>query len=200
MRVRMASKGDRLGRGTDWTFMMLENLRQDTRRLREIKTKSWPWYLIESLLFENGYQAVVLYRLGSWFKRHGIPVMGPLVARFSLFLTGVDIAPGAEIGPGFRIAHGVGLVIGDQVKMGSGALLLHQVTVGAATTGSRDRMPVLGDNVFVGAGATIIGGVKVGSNVFIGANALITEDLPDDCKAIVEQRLDVVRRERPQSA
>ena len=86
---------------------MLDNLREDTRRLREIKTKPFPWYVIESLLFETGYQAVVLHRIAHWFKTHGIPVLGPLFARLNQFYTGVDIGPGAEIGPGLRIAHAV---------------------------------------------------------------------------------------------
>ncbi|MDH3404800.1 MAG: hypothetical protein OEP45_14365, partial [Acidobacteriota bacterium] len=62
---------------------MLENLKEDTRRLREIKSKRFPWYVIESLLFENGYQAVVLHRFAHWFRSRGIPVVGPLVARIS---------------------------------------------------------------------------------------------------------------------
>ena len=84
----------------------MANLGEDTRRLRSIKKKRFPWYVLESLLFENGYQAVVLYRIASFFKRNGIPLLGPLFARLSLFLTGVDIAPGAEIGPGFAVGLG----------------------------------------------------------------------------------------------
>ena len=92
---------------------MLDNLKRDTRRLREIKAKPFPFYVIESLLFENGYQAVVAYRLASWFKHRRIPLFGPLFARLGLFFTGVDISPGAVIGPGLRISHGNGIVIGN---------------------------------------------------------------------------------------
>jgi SAM-dependent methyltransferase len=74
---------------------MFDNLRQDTRRLREVKPRPFPWYVLESLLFETGYQAVVLHRLAHWFKRHRIPFFGPLVARWNQFTTGVDIAPAA---------------------------------------------------------------------------------------------------------
>ena len=90
---------------------MFDNLRADTRRLREIKTKPFPWYVLESLLFETGYQAVVLHRLAHWFRSRGIPVFGPALARYNQFLTGVDIAPQAVIGPGLRIAHGTGIVV-----------------------------------------------------------------------------------------
>ena len=81
---------------------MFDNLKRDTRRLREIKTKPFPFYVLESLLFENGYQAVVAYRLASWFKHRGIPLFGPLFARLGLLFTGVDISPGADIDPVVR--------------------------------------------------------------------------------------------------
>ena len=157
--------------------------------LKAIKKKGGPWYLLEGLLFENGYQAVVLYRVASWFKRHGIPFFGPFFARLSLFLTGVDIAPGAEIGPGLLVSHGVGLVIGDRVRLGENAVLLHQVTIGAPDRGRVEEMPVVGDNLYVGAGARLIGAITVGDNVIIGANAVITEDVPSDTRIVVRQEL-----------
>ena len=85
---------------------MLDNLKEDTRRLKMIKSKAFPWYVIESLLFETGYQAVVLYRIAHWFKSRRVPVLGPLFARLGQFLTGVDISPGAVIGPGLRLFFG----------------------------------------------------------------------------------------------
>lgn len=173
---------------------MLDNLREDTRRLKEIKTKPFPWYVIESLLFENGYQAVVLHRIAHWFKAHGIPVLGPLVARYNQFLTGVDIGPGAEIGPGLRIAHGNGIVIGGYAKIGSNALLLHQVTIGAPSPERVAKMPVIGDNVFIGAGAKVIGGIRVGNNVFIGVNAIVAQNIPDDSRVLCKSEIDISQR------
>ena len=159
---------------------MFRNLAADTRRLREIKRKGFPWYVIESLLFENGYQAVVLYRMASAFKRWRIPVLGPLIARAGLFLTGVDIAPRATIGPGLLISHGTGLVIGDAVRIGSGCTLLHQVTLGAPGTRRRGEMPQVGNNAYLGAGACLIGGISLGDNVFVGAGVVVTDDVPSD--------------------
>jgi serine O-acetyltransferase len=169
------------------------NLRKDTRRLREIKSKPYPFYVLESLLFENGYQAVVMHRIAHWFRSRGIPVIGPLVARVSLFLTGVDIAPEAVIGPGLRIAHGVGLVIGNKARLGAQATLLHQVTIGAPSTRRITEMPRLGDDVFVAAGARLIGGITVGDRVFIGANTVLTRDVPSDAKVATaaEPQVDV---------
>src|SRR5687768_9783813 len=163
---------------------MLDNLRADTRRLREIKTKPAPWYVLESLLFENGYQAVVLHRIAHWFKRRGVPVLGPLFARLSLFLTGVDIAPGAEIGPGLRIAHGVGLVVGGYARIGANALLLQNVTVGSPSPARVQQMPTIGANAFIGAGAQVIGPINVGDDVVIGVGAIVAEDVPSGSRVV----------------
>ena len=161
---------------------MLKNLREDTRRLRAIKTKPFPFYVVESLLFENGYQAVVLYRIAHWFKSRRVPVLGPFFARLSLFLTSVDIAPGARIGPGLFISHGIGLVIGAGVRIGRNGTLLHQVTIGAPTGRRLEQMPTLGDNVFVGAGSRLIGKIEIGDDVFIGVNCVVTRGIPAGTK------------------
>ncbi len=161
---------------------MLRNLREDTRRLREIKTRPFPWYVLESLLFENGYQAVVLYRIAHWFKSRRIPALGPFFARLSLLLTSVDIAPAARIGPGLFISHGIGLVIGNGVRIGRNGTLLHQVTIGAPTGKRLDQMPKLGSNVFVGAGSRLIGQVEIGDDVFIGVNCVVVQDIPSGTK------------------
>jgi serine O-acetyltransferase len=173
---------------------MFDNLREDTRKLKLIKTKSFPWYVLESLLFENGYQAVVLYRMASWFKRHKIPFFGPFLARLSLFLNGVDVSPAAQIGPGLMIVHGVGLVIGNEARIGRDAMLLHQVTIGAPAYERRGSMPKLGDNVFVAAGSRLIGDIEIGDNVFVGANSVITRDVPANSRVVSSGELKIVPR------
>ena len=165
---------------------MLANLRRDTQRLREIKKKRFPFYVLESLLFENGYQAVVLYRLAAWFKHRRIPVLGPLFARLGLWLTGVDIAPGAVIGPGLMISHGIGLVIGNRACLGEDVTLLHQVTLGAPSNRRIGDMPKVGDRVFIGAGAKLIGGIEIGDDVFIGVNAVVTRNIPAGSKVVTK--------------
>ena len=171
---------------------MFDNLKRDTRRLREIKSKPFPFYVLESLLFENGYQAVVAYRLASWFKHRRVPVLGPLVARLGLLFTGVDVSPGAVIGPGLRISHGNGIVIGNGTRIGEDALLLHQVTLGAASDRRIGEMPTIGDRVFIGAGAKLIGGITVGDDVFIGVNAIVARDVPSRSKVTCGSGIDVV--------
>ncbi len=170
---------------------MWENLREDTRRLRDVKTKPFPWYVVESLLFETGYQAVVLHRMAHWCKRHRIPVLGPAIARLNQFLTGVDIAPAAQFGPGLRISHGTGIVVGWKTVVGRDCLMMQNVTLGAPTTARLGEMPKLGDRVTLGAGASIIGAVAVGDDVFVGAHALVTEDIPASHKVLAKAELEI---------
>lgn len=170
---------------------MWENLREDTRRLRDIKPRAFPWYVIESLLFETGYQAVVLHRLAHWFKRHRIPFFGPAIARFNQFVTGVDIAPAAEFGPGLRISHGTGIVVGWKTVVGRDCLMMQNVTLGAPTTSRLDAMPKLGDRVTLGAGASVIGAVTVGDDVFVGAHVLVTVDVPAGSKVVAKTELEI---------
>lgn len=178
---------------------MFENLKHDTRWLRSIKKKPFPFYILESLLFENGYQAVVLHRIAHWFKRRGIPIAGPFFHRLSIFLTGVDISPAARIGPGFRISHGVGLVIGAHARIGADCLLMHGVTLGAPTLERIEEMPTLGNQVVVGAGATILGGIKVGDNVLVGVGTVVTQDVPPNMKVLPRRELEVVPRRQQTS-
>lgn len=174
---------------------MWANLRADTRRLRAIKTKPFPWYVFESLLFENGYQAVVLHRLAHWFKAKGVPVLGPAIARWNHFLTGVDIAPAAKIGPGLRIAHGTGIVVGNAVEIGADCLLMQGVTLGAPTQARIGEMPKVGDRVTLGAQAAVIGPVEIGDDVFVGAHVLVTRDLPARSRVTAKVELEVRTRD-----
>jgi len=179
---------------------MCRNLRDDTRRLRETHARGFPWYVLESLLFDNGYQAVLLHRLAHWFRRRRIPFVGPALARLNLFLTGVDIAPAAEFGPGLRISHGVGVVVGNAVRVGSRALLMQGVTLGAPTVARIGEMPRLGDDVVLGAYAAVIGGITVGDRVLVAAHALVTESVPDDTKVLPRAGVEMRPRQRPVSA
>jgi serine O-acetyltransferase len=173
---------------------VFDNLRQDAARLAEVKGKPLARCVVEGLLFENGFQAVVLHRVAHWFRSRNIRVLGPFFARWNLFLTGVDIAPSAVIGPGLYISHGTGLVIGGGARLGARAFLLQGVTIGAPTPARVAQMPTLGDDVFVGAGACIIGDIRVGSRVFIGVNAVVARDVPDDCKVLAAGGVEVTPR------
>ena len=156
----------------------MKNLAADARKLQDKGDRSLAFYVIEAILFDNGFQAVVLHRIAACLKRWGIPVLPAWVARYNIFSTGVDINPSAEIGPGLRISHGVGIVIGGSASLGSDAIVLHQVTVGSPSQGRVAEMPVIGDRVFLSAGCKLIGKITIGDDVAIGPNAVVTQDIP----------------------
>jgi serine O-acetyltransferase len=173
---------------------VLDCVRQDVDRYCRVNGRRSLRVVVGALLFDNGLQAVLLHRLAHELRRRRVPALGPLVARLSLFLTGVDISPTADIGPGLYVAHGVGLVVGGSARVGARAFLLQQATIGAPSQARLGEMPVLGDDVFVGAGARLIGPIRIGHRVFVGTNAVVTCDLPDDARAVSAAGLEVTGR------
>jgi serine O-acetyltransferase len=124
-------------------------------------------------------------------------LLGPALARFNQFVTGVDIAPAAKIGPGLRIAHGTGIVVGNGVRIGRDCLLMQNVTLGAPTTARIAEMPVIGDRVVLGAGCAVIGRVTVGDDSIVGAHALVTQDVPAATRALARAGVDLRPRGGP---
>lgn len=174
---------------------MLANLRRDAARLAAARGISALRATVEGLLFDNGFQAVVFYRLASWFKRHRIPFFGPFFCRLGVLFTGAELSPAAEIGPGLRITHGVGLVVGGFAKIGADAQLLHGVTIGSPAEARLEAMPVIGDRAFIATGATLIGAITIGDDVFIGAHALVTQDIESGSKVLSTPGIEI----RPKS-
>ena len=173
---------------------MWDHIRADTQRLRSAYPRPFPLYVVEALLFENGYQAVVCHRIANWCKRHRIPFLGPLFARWGLFVTGVDISANASLGPGLRISHGVGTVIGGYARIGCGALILHGVTLGSPSEGRVQQMPTVGDRAFIGTGATLIGEITIGDDVIIGPHALVTASVPANSRVMSDRTLEISPR------
>jgi serine O-acetyltransferase len=101
-----------------------------------------------------------------------------MLSNWARFLTGIEIHPGATIGKRLVIDHGVGVVIGETAIIGDDVLLYHGVTLGAKENISTDRHPIIGSQVVIGAGAKVIGRITVGDNSYIGANTVVTKDIP----------------------
>jgi serine O-acetyltransferase len=179
---------------------MFDTLRADARRLSESKPGSLFRAVVDALLFDAGYQATLLHRMAHWCKRHRVVGVGPALARWNQFATGVDIAPAARIGPGLRISHGTGIVIGNGVVVGRDCLLMQNVTLGAPTAARIAEMPTIGDRVVLGAGSAVIGRVIVGDDVFVGAHALITEDIPAGSKVLAKGGIEIRPRATTSSA
>ncbi len=140
---------------------------------------------LQRIITRPGPLAIALYRASHALWRKGLHTLAEVIWRLNLFLTGADIHPGAEIGGGLRITHTSGIVVGNGAKIGSNVTLLHEVTLGGASRAFfeegpvHDGLPQVGDGSKIGAGAKLLGPIHVGRNVFIGANAVVSKDLPD---------------------
>lgn len=153
------------------------NFRRDLRRIREIKGKGTFRTFVEAMLFDSGFQALAAYRMGSSFRQWGWPVLPAVFRRWAIGSCGIDILPQARIGGGCYIAHGLGLVVGGTTVIGEDCTLLQGVTLGEARF-SEDACPRIGNRVTIGVNAVVLGGVSVGDDAFVGAGAVVLEDVP----------------------
>lgn len=133
---------------------------------------------IEILLAYPGFHARQFHRLAHTLHNWKVPVFPRLVSHLSRFLTGIEIHPGAKIGEGFFIDHGMGVVIGETAEIGDNVMLYQGVTLGGTSTQKTKRHPTLGDNVVVGAGAHVIGAITIGDNVRIGSGSVVVKPVP----------------------
>lgn len=155
---------------------MFKNIRQDIKVVfeRDPAARS----VIEILLCYPGFHALFFYRLSNWLWRNRLFLLGRFVSHIGRFFTGVEIHPGATIGKGFFIDHGMGVVIGETAEIGENVTLYHGVTLGGTSWQKGKRHPTLEDNVVVGAGAKILGPFKVGKNSIIGAGSVVVREVP----------------------
>lgn len=140
-----------------------------------------------------GYKALVAHRIAHALHFIHIPLLPRCISQFSRFLTGVEIHPGARIGKCFFIDHGAGVVIGETTIIGDYVTLYQGVTLGGTGKESGKRHPTIGSNVFIGAGAKILGSITIGNHVKIGANAVVIRCVPDNC-TVVGVRASIVRK------
>ncbi|MBR5951089.1 MAG: serine O-acetyltransferase [Actinomycetaceae bacterium] len=140
----------------------------------------------EVLLTYAGVHAVWGYRVAHamWEASPVLKTPARLLSQGVRTLTGVEIHPGAQIGRRFFIDHGMGVVIGETTEIGDDCMLYHGVTLGGSSLAAEKRHPTLGDGVVVGAGAKVLGAIKLGDNARIGANAVVVKDVPEDSTAI----------------
>jgi serine O-acetyltransferase len=135
---------------------------------------------VVKVLLTDGTAAMILYRLMQWARRWRLAPLEMLFNKLNAVCNQCVIGRGAEFGPGFVLVHCNGVVINGQVRGGSGVIVEHQVTIGA----ERRQVPVLGDDVFLGAGAKVVGAVHVGDGARIGANAVVVHDVPARATAV----------------
>jgi serine O-acetyltransferase len=133
---------------------------------------------LEVIFCYPGFHAILLHRVAHWLWIHRLCFLGRLVSHINRFLTGIEIHPGARIGPGLFIDHGMGVVIGETAEIGENCTLYHGVTLGGTSLKKEKRHPTLGNNVVVGAGAKILGPFKVGDNAIVGAGSVVVRSVP----------------------
>jgi serine O-acetyltransferase len=151
--------------------------------------------LVEVLLTYPGLHAIVLHRVSHGLHRRGVPVVPRLISHLGRWLTGIEIHPGATVGRGLFIDHGMGLVIGETSEIGDNVTLHQDVTLGGTGKERGKRHPTLGDDVYVGVGAKILGAVRVGEGARIGAGAVVLSDVPAHTTAVGVPAKVVVYRE-----
>ena len=134
--------------------------------------------IIETLLTCPGLHAILWHRLNHWLWKKNLFLLARISAHISRFLTGIEIHPGAVVGRGFFIDHGMGIVIGETSEIGDNCSIYHGVTLGGTTWNKGKRHPTLEDEVVVGAGAKILGPITVGEAAHIGSNAVVVKNVP----------------------
>ena len=151
---------------------------------------------LEVFLVYSGLHAIWIQRITHWLWRRNVKFLARWLSQAARWLTGIEIHPGAQIGPGFFIDHGMGVVIGETAEIGADVTLYHGVTLGGTSLEKGKRHPTLGDRVVVGAGAKILGAIHIGSDSRIGANAVVVRSVPANA-VVVGVPGQVVRRAQP---
>jgi len=140
--------------------------------------------VLEIIFCYPGFHAVLFHRLAHALWQRKFYFLGRLVSHFGRFLTGIEIHPGAKIGKGFFIDHGMGVVIGETAEIGENCTLYHGVTLGGTSWAKEKRHPTLGDNVIIGSGAKVLGPFKVGDNSKIGSNSVVVKEVPPNSTVV----------------
>lgn len=161
---------------------MLKNLKYDIDNI--LKNDPAAKSRLEVLLLYPSIHAVMLYKIANKLFKIRLFFLARLISQINRFITGIEIHPGAKIGKGLFIDHGMGVVIGETAEIGDNVTIYHGVTLGGTGKEKGKRHPTIGSNVVIGAGSKILGPVYVGSGAKIGANAVVLKDVPANATAI----------------
>lgn len=161
---------------------MFDNLRHDISVVMErdpaAKSK------LDAFISYPGIHALMYYRIGHWAWENGFYTLGRFLSHIGRFLSGIEIHPGAKIGKGVFIDHGMGVVIGETAEVGNNVTLYQGVTLGGTSLDGGKRHPTLEDDVIVGAGAKVLGPIVVGKGARIGSNAVVIKPVPENVTVV----------------
>ncbi|WP_163192040.1 serine O-acetyltransferase EpsC [Clostridium thermarum] len=161
---------------------MFKNIRYDIKNI--MKNDPAARSALEVLLLYPSIHVMIFYRIAHALYKRKLFFLGRLISQLARFLTGIEIHPGAKIGKGLFIDHGMGVVIGETTEIGDNVIIYHGVTLGGTGKDKGKRHPTVGDNVIIGAGAKILGPIKIGNSAKIGANTVVLTDVPANATAV----------------
>ncbi|OFW64113.1 MAG: serine O-acetyltransferase [Actinobacteria bacterium RBG_19FT_COMBO_36_27] len=139
---------------------------------------------LEIIFTYSGVHAVINHRIAHWLHKHKIPFIPRYISQCSRFFTGIEIHPGAKIGKGIFIDHGMGVVIGETTEIGNNVTIYQGVTLGGTGKEKGKRHPTIGNNVVISAGAKVLGSIEIGNDVIIGSGAVVVKSVPDRCTVV----------------
>lgn len=143
--------------------------------------------VLEVMLLYPAFKILVNHRIANFYYRHKMFFLARWVSQRGRKKTGIEIHPAATIGKGLFIDHGMGVVIGETAVIGDNCTIYHGVTLGGTGKETGKRHPTVGNNVLIGAGATILGPVTIGDNVMIGADTVVLSDVESNCTVVGPQ-------------
>ena len=139
---------------------------------------------LEIILTYPGLHAILIHRLAHFMYKNKLFTLARIISTISRFLTGIEIHPGAKIGKRLFIDHGMGIVIGETAEVGDDVTIFHSATLGGTGKDRGKRHPTVGNNVIISAGVKVLGPITIGNNCKIGANAVVLEDIPENCTVV----------------
>jgi len=170
---------------------LFKNLRYDVNSV--IKNDPAARSFIEVLLLYPGIHALIAYRISHYLYTKKMFFLARFISQIARFVTGIEIHPGAKIGNGLVIDHGMGVVIGETAEIGNDVLIYHGVTLGGTGKQKGKRHPTIGSNVVIGSGAKVLGPIVVSDGAKIGANSVVLKNVPKDATAVGAPARNIVK-------
>ena len=178
----MVEEASPVGKGAGLIVRWYHRLQRDIRAVFERDPAARN--LLEVLLCYPGFHALQMHRIAHFLWNRRLKLLARIISHVSRFLTGVEIHPGAKIGAGVFIDHGMGVVIGETAEVGDNVTIYQGAVLGGRGTEKGKRHPTIGNNVVIAAGAKILGSFKVGDHARIGAGAVVLKDVPPYCTVV----------------
>lgn len=163
-------------------FKALKELYEDAKNIKQKDPASRN--ILEVIILYPGFHILVFHKISHFLYKNKLFFLARLNSQLGRFFTGIEIHPGAKIGRRFFIDHGMGIVIGETATIGNDCTMYHNATLGGTGKDKYKRHPDIGNNVMIGAGAKVLGPIKIGNNVKVGANSTVLKDIPDNVTVI----------------